>query len=136
MEAQENKRKMGEAMIQIHTVESIETAIQLGVLIPHDAAPKSRHRFWIGEYRVDAYLNPDRKLFVHWLHRPTGEWRHPRPDGCNRAVIPAPRTNQIAYFFYGCAGEDNCKHGDCFSTTFRPSTAPPGPGEGGVGKEV
>lgn len=110
-------------MIQIHTVESIETAIMLGVLIPPDAPPKSRHRFWIGEYRVDAYLNAKGYRYIHWLHRPTGAWKHPRPDGAYQLF---DRGNGW-YAFY----EDISR-----GSEFRPSAAPPGPGEGAVGEDV
>jgi hypothetical protein len=111
-------------MIQTHTVESIEVAIQMGVLLPATAGPKSRHRFWIGKYRVDAYLNRDRRLFIHWLYRPTGEHRHPRPDGCVQAHIGPEWWTWYRY------------NDGRIARSFTPSAAPKGTEEGAIGADV
>lgn len=105
-------------MIQIHTVESIEAAIQLQCLIPEDAKPKSRHRFWIGDHRVDAYLNPAKVLFIHWLHRATGIWEHPRKGGMVQARMyrknwGAERDANIYYY-----------PGQGWTATFKPAPDP------------
>ena len=77
-------------MIQLHTVGGLEVLIQLGALIPPDAAPKTRHRFWTKDHRLDAYLNRDKVLFLHWVKRlPNGKvasTSHPY-GGFNRGMI-------------------------------------------------
>lgn len=79
-------------MIQIHKVADLEVAISMGVLLPHDAPPKSRHRFWVADRRLDAYLNADKVLFLHWVRREVKGGKvvscgHPHADGFKTGII-------------------------------------------------
>lgn len=80
-------------MIQIHKVADLEVAIQLGTLIPSDAKPRSRHRFWVKDRRLDAFLSTDgRIIHLHWVERaqkagPVRQCQHPYPDGFNSGQI-------------------------------------------------
>lgn len=106
-------------MIQVHTIDGIEAAISLGVLLPPDCKVKSRHRFWIGQHRVDAYINRERTIFIHWLNRATLQHEHPRQGGMRRALLYA---NGSQFFEY---------EGEGWKKEFRPSLGQPERNAGG-----
>ena len=93
-------------MIQYHKVADLEVAISLGVLIPADAPPRSRHRFWVSDIRLDAFKNRDGVIFLHWVQRTPGDkaakegvraCNHPQPDGFHHAIISPGSTS---YYYY------------------------------------
>jgi len=95
-------------MIQIHKVEDLEVAIQMGVLIPSEAPPMSRHRFWIVDRRLDVFKNRDGVLFLHWVRREVKGGKvvscpHPHPKGFSAGRIYPNGGPQ--YWYYNAFGD-------------------------------